>query len=399
MELVLCYPVASIGGAQKLLVTLVTALHESGMLRKVILFDFEGGYLSAELQKSKVSLDIYDISCINKFPFSENAVLVTAFSEIKYLAQYEITPSLKFVLWSIHPFGFSIFARLGPLYRNLPFEYQWKVARYIEPSRFEALNRLIKLSCIGGAFWIMDESNYNFGNKIGFDLSHSKMVPIGIDFYKKNLALKSNFVRCKSSNFGWIGRLDKDKYLSLEHSLRLANDVASLLGKKVDFYIIGDGNAMNSVLKLKFPFLHIKCKGFLSGSTLNKFLLENTRIVFAMGTSALEAAALEISTIIVDCLTHRVKNIYSNVHLMSQDSPYYLGDIIQLERKSNINREDIYELFISDDISDYATKCRLIAKTYFDMSTNLEHFDHETVSLLPSWEEIRGDIEYLFSSK
>ena len=71
MELVLCYPVLSIGGAQKLLVTLATSLHERGVIQKVILFDFEGGYLSAELQKKNISLAIHDVSSISKFSFSE----------------------------------------------------------------------------------------------------------------------------------------------------------------------------------------------------------------------------------------------------------------------------------------------------------------------------------------
>ena len=399
MELVLSYPVLHVGGAQKLLVTFASKLYEIGVIKKIIVFEIDGGYLSTELKKVNINLEIYDVSQMDLFSFSKDAVFLIPLSEIKHLANYKIDPHLKFIFWSVHPFGFSVFAKLGILYRNLPFSSLWRMVKYIEPSRFNAFKKIISHICSKGGFWIMDLSNQRFGEQLGFDLGGATMVPIGIDISKKAKSLSEGFIRCERNSFGWIGRLDKDKYYSLTHALRLANDVASMQMDKLDFYIIGDGNCMAKVLKLKYPFLQIKCVGFLEGSALDHFLLENVRVVFAMGTSVLEAASLGLSVIVVDCLVSPIQGIYSNTHLMNQQSPYYLGDMVHSESEGTVTRDYMYQLLSTDEYFGYATTCQQLTKSYFDMHGSVKYFNSEMADRLPCWEDIRSDIEYLFCTK
>ena len=399
MELVLSYPVLHVGGAQKLLVTFASNLYKLGVIDKIIVFDIEGGYVSSELVKFNVSLDIHDVSRIDLFSFSKDAIFLVPFSEIKTLAKYKIDPHLKLIFWAVHPFGFSIFAKLGMLYRNLPFSGLWRIVKYIEPSRFKALKNIVSYSCSKDGFWIMDLANQRFGERLGFDLGGAKMVPIGIDVSKKSKLLSEDFIRCKRKSFGWIGRLDKDKYYSLRHVLRLANDAASLQGDKLDFYIIGNGHYMAKVLKLRYPFLQIKCVGFLEGSVLDRFLLENVRIAFAMGTSVLEAASLAVSVVVVDCLVRPIRGVYSNTYLMNRQSPYYLGDMVHSESEATVTRDYVYQLLSTDECLDYAAKCQELVKSHFDMRDSIRYFSGEMIGGLPCWGDIRSDVEYLFCPK
>lgn len=106
----------------------------------------------------------------------------------------------------------------------------------------------------------------------------------------------------------WLGRLVPDKMYSL---LYLINHYAQYAtSRRKILHIIGDGSSraeIEAYCKRFYNKITFDFKGTVTGNELDEFLIENTDILFAMGTSLLEGAALKIPTAVVLLDTVQIK--------------------------------------------------------------------------------------------
>ena len=146
----------------------------------------------------------------------------------------------------------------------------------------------------------------------------------------------ANFEYCVPAGVlrvGWVGRVDMDfKFYALE---RVITDMRSLREgvlrryNRIVFYIVGSGDAIdalkeliNSDSSMEYHLIPSIDKDNLSG-----FVRENIDLMFAMGTSSLEAAKNKVPTIVVPPRARRDDSQVPPYRWVSESKGYSLGEL------------------------------------------------------------------------
>jgi glycosyltransferase involved in cell wall biosynthesis len=101
----------------------------------------------------------------------------------------------------------------------------------------------------------------------------------------------------KPLQVGWLGRLDNDKIHSM---LNVAeNLMKDSTVEKVDFHVIGDGNAKRHMSVANYsPKIRFILTSYLYAEERNNYIRDNVDIMVAMGISAIDTAMLGVPTVI-----------------------------------------------------------------------------------------------------
>lgn len=136
-----------------------------------------------------------------------------------------------------------------------------------------------------------------------------RYVPIVIP--KRDMQADGEIVEQGIVNIGLLGRLVVDKVYSM---IDVINHIPKRHQfKKIRIHVIGDGPEKKLLEALALPHdTEIEFAGTLSQKQLTKYLSKKVDVLFAMGTSALEAAVLHIPTVIIP---HNVKSFNSGEYV------------------------------------------------------------------------------------
>ena len=126
------------------------------------------------------------------------------------------------------------------------------------------------------------------------------------------------------------------------------------MDKTIQFHVIGDGEYLDSVKALAKANVNIVVAGRRSGAELNNYLLHRCRLGFAMGTSALEFAALGIPVVavdpskkIVDCGKMRLRWLHEVEH-------YDLGNFVGEAEVAPVDFERLRDVLFSRESNFHA---------------------------------------------
>ncbi|MDF3134932.1 hypothetical protein [Pseudomonas extremaustralis] len=156
---------------------------------------------------------------------------------------------------------------------------------------------------------------------------------------------------------GWVGRVDMDfKFHALE---RVILDIRSLRERslkrysKIVFYVVGSGDAIDALKALTFSDLSMEYKLIPSvdKDELSGFIRENIDLMFAMGTSSLEAAKNKIPTIVVPPRACRNDSQVPPYRWVSESKGYSLGELSYAGVKpvqQSSSMEVLIEQFVDD---------------------------------------------------
>lgn len=178
--------------------------------------------------------------------------------------------------------------------------------------RSRPLRRFLKLVADNNGVFFCDKSHV-----LGQDAKDARLleaiVPISIE-QKKTLAPRG-ILSDGEANIGVLGRLSPDKISSVLNLLENFEAVQTGLRKKL--HIIGDGPGKEAIDPKDYPSLEVIFVGELPYKNLHKYLRQNLDIVFGMGTSVLEAAALRIPSVIIP---HSMDSIRGDNYVFIQDT-------------------------------------------------------------------------------
>lgn len=140
----------------------------------------------------------------------------------------------------------------------------------------------------------------------------------------------------------WVGRLVDFKYHILTYSLRELDKLGGKLDYELRVVVIGDGPYRQTLEQDVTSFKHLQVEFIneISPDGLDHYLAENTDLMLAMGTSALEAAKLAIPTLLLDFSYSKVVGGYRFKLLYDHDN-YSLGEDItgQYSRSTRFSAE------------------------------------------------------------
>ena len=156
-------------------------------------------------------------------------------------------------------------------------------------------------------------------------------MPIPAVLPDENKAAVKLMIKGAPIRITWLGRLVDFKYYILKYTLIELNKISDFIDSDIVFTVIGGGEWC---ARLKSEIGNLKSVTIIfvenvSPNDLDNYLNENCDLMFAMGTSALEAAKLSIPTVLLDVVYGEIKGIYPYRFLFERDGST-LGDVIDV---------------------------------------------------------------------
>lgn len=298
------FPYKEVSGVPVLFFRMVNELASLNKSIYLYVIDYPEGAIARNLISAR---NINLLPFVDGVPISppEDAVLIMQ-SILPYsmLPELKILPNTKLIFWNLHPD--CLIPTLVPLpyFRSLQkknFTLYSFFAKNLYPSLIRNLSEFTHLLVKKKALWFMDQSNLDKTLKYLFtNISDVDFVPvpaIGSKLIKVN-ALPGKVVL----NFTWVGRLCDFKSYILMYTIDKLSQLAFSQKKKIHFTVIGEGPFRSKIndLNVNHEWFILEMLGPLKPENLDNYLLENTDVLTAMGTSALEGAKLGIPTILLD---------------------------------------------------------------------------------------------------
>lgn len=202
----------------------------------------------------------------------------------------------KLLFWAIHPLNILHVHPKGTKLQNLPLTVSKNILKILYRSKFNRMKSIILELNSYKACHFMDYENLSYQNHL-FDIDLQKeYLPVSCP--APNIEAPADLVRNGEINICVVGRLVKEKVYPLINVLdNLVNYETK--NKKI-VHIIGDGDSKYLIKDDKYKNkIEIKYTGTIKDvKDLHTYLKSNADIVFAMGTSVIEASAMKIPAII-----------------------------------------------------------------------------------------------------
>lgn len=345
------FPSHTIGGVEFLYTRIAISLYKIG--HEIEIIDYSDGILYHNLHEKLESLRFIEYRKGEKF----NSISDVCITSLKYLPfAKEILPEgIKLIFWDEHPYNLIHFLRFTRILKFFGHNFFISLSRIVNKERIIYIEKILGKAFAKNGIAFMCKDNYMlnmqyFGIKIQ---PYYIPIPIIQKKTRENKSLNDDFINCS-----YLGRLDSDKY---RHCLELMKDVIKYNKKnktKLVLHIIGNGNRYDRIKSLagKHPDFFV-LNGIITNERLDDYLNTNMDLCFAIGTSALESAALGIPTVFMRGLDSSLKNNY----LWVFDATFYE---LSLQRYHyNEKRETIFSLpeiisILKTNNSDLGNKCK-----------------------------------------
>ena len=229
----------------------------------------------------------------------------------------------------------------------------------------------------------MDDSSFEAANKF-FETEKNYMPVFSYKKYSyKNKNIKKYSWK-KNIKVTWLGRLDEDKYYAISSLIKNLSKISNIA--EIELNIIGTGNFQDKVnqdcifYKIKTIF-----HGLIHQENLDKFLIENSDLVFAMGKSVIEAAKLGIPSVITP--VYPENDFGDNDYVWSFNAKGYelsLKESHRLKLKGKvITLEKIFDEFLKTDMNSLGKKCLNHYLSYHSVELGISKIIYAASNAIP----------------
>ncbi len=265
--------------------------------------DYKNGLAEKLIKNPNVKQIEYNDESEFKLPIEEPVTIITPIYWAHRIPKMNLNSKILFLNWHYC---------CMPVFKN---DSKWSK---------KLINNLLKLVKKTNSCFFLDYSHLigQNTNKITF-----KETFVPITLRGKNVIANKDIINPEEINIGVLGRLDGDKVYSV---LNLLDNFANINSSKpVNVHIIGDG--------VHRKFFEEECKksnysncniniimhGIMVNDELNNFMANNIDVLFAMGTSVIEGAAIKLPSVIVPS---NCQKFYDNKYVYFHNSiKYCLG--------------------------------------------------------------------------
>ncbi|TDS13693.1 hypothetical protein B0I21_10419 [Sphingobacterium paludis] len=338
------YPSRLIGGAEMLFLRLARILSDTLPPEVQIHYvDFKDGFVSQEISNNNDSIKVIFYDTYKFVHLSDDGLLITPLSSIFEVARFCLGNPHVF-LWSTHPFGLKemVLANNHAATADTYRQYGTNLENFIH------LNGI----------HFMDGPNFHIQKDIFYlSLLEVDYLPIFSRSPRLSKSYNTTFSK-KSYSFGWVGRLCVEKTNALINVIRHSNSyLRNHPEESITFHIIGDGDMKESVLHEPHASnLEIIFVGILSGAELDQYLVENIDLMFAMGTSSLECASLNVATVLVD-FSYSTIPVSNRFRFLYQSEEFSVGDEYKIDVDYPFDMNGLISLLKNGEIAKHAELC------------------------------------------
>jgi glycosyltransferase involved in cell wall biosynthesis len=348
-----CFPYRGVGGVPMQFARLATELAARG--HEVFAVDYADGCLARNARDPRVRLLGYDDRRAVQLPGDTLAVFQT-------MTPWSIFPSLRLeartrtLFWTCHPFNLvptipvlRHWIQRGPrtgaplLRRALPG--YWRIAR-------EFARTLLATHSI----LFMDRGNLtNTERYLQLDLHAGALLPVPVALPP---TVRPTLAPARRLHIGWVGRIVDFKYHILRRALLELERAAQENGYEIRVSVVGDGDHRARLERDcgRLRYLAVDFRGRLEAEAVAGFLRDEVEVLLAMGTAAIEGAALGIPTVLLDFSYRPVPEDYT-FNWVHRASGYSLGALIGAEHRGGARSMD---RLLADVHGDYAALARAV---------------------------------------
>jgi hypothetical protein len=279
-----------------------TLVKEHGI--KVFYIDYEDGSAQGLVNSQEITFVKYIEGEI--ISIDEDTHLLTFLHYLDMVREdIQLTSNSKLLFWSISPESFSWLSKdVSMSYRTFCKQLSDKSSRLIlqtlnEP-HWNYLQTLIQKLNDNNALCLTELQTYMaLKDVLEVNLPNDCYIPIPIS--RDNNVCNNGIISKEEINIAWLGRLEEDKYCCLLNILENANHYSQKYNKIINLHIIGYGSLEEQVKSLQVnEKLNVIFTGKIVQNELNNYINQNIDILFAQGTSCLEAAKLGIPSVPLD---------------------------------------------------------------------------------------------------
>jgi glycosyltransferase involved in cell wall biosynthesis len=286
--IVFFYPSRILGGTEVLFTRLAAHLHAQHML-EVSVVDHADGVVISGLTGT----------CVQRLEMGEvprDACLVVPVSHVRHACRsMRMQPDTRLMLWGLHPHNLRWLFPGHELWRFLTDAQLPNTLRLMYPRAYRAVRNSLNLSLKHGGLAVMDGENHRA-------LQEAFKLDGVVPYLPIPLPEAPDFAITHGSRLVWLGRISEDKICALERVLNDAEAYAQMRQTRIEVDVIGSGPSITRLHKAarRWPDLNLRLLGTLTGQALENHLRCAAQVVFAMGTSLLEAARLGLPAVLVD---------------------------------------------------------------------------------------------------
>lgn len=358
------YPSRNIGGAQVLFVRLANYFAINSNI-DVYIVDYDNGYLK---NNKDGNVGFVSESDFGATEIQEKALVICPLSlilEIKRSTKNFL--NIKFLFWCIHPENTIDILRGAQRLKFLGAACDF-IVRLINYNKVKVIRSELCEHLANNEIMFMDYPNLSrTSSYYNVHVLNPTYVPIPISANEKKIHLTEACERKNEINVIWIGRLSIDKVYSL---LYVVKKFDSEVDYKVNFHIVGDGEASNKIKYYKTKNINLIMHGVISNDKLPEFIEKNKiSVAFGMGTSILETARLCVPSIIVDPSYSDIPRNYTPRWLFNTKF-YNLGSFEH--EKGGDDFHTMIKLIVNDEYNELGNRCFDYVVKHHDISSVFE---------------------------
>lgn len=293
---------------------------------KALYVTYEDGYLAKQLAEAGIPVVPY-LDEASAFPFSRKCIIVT--SSTRPIMLKKMRSDNKLLLWhnETAPCAWELIFLQNETQDYFRLCHEKRAMVFHDWSSWDALSQ-----------------------DAGFEFE-KLYLPVCIE--PRNLMAGGDLISEEEMHLTWLGRLVPDKMYSL---LYLINHYAQYAtSRRKVLHIIGDGRSRTEIeayCKRFYNKITFDFQGTVAGDELDEFLIEHTDVLFAMGTSLLEGAALKIPTAVVLLNTAQIKT--DEFFWIFNSKEYCCGVMTSQARRFGAEYSHFRDMM--DDIYEYGMK-------------------------------------------
>ncbi len=309
----------------------------------ISIIDYEGGVMWRNILFLKNITRIKFEDEVEVSPPHSSILVMQTFVPYYWPKELVISENQKLFFWNLHPHNLIPSLLPFPLLRKIPFNNTkaYKILSLFYYKRIQSLRNYTRCLIDNKGLAFMDKSNLDYtAEHLFLPIKNRDFIPVpasgsNLHLYNQNAVFLNKIVR-----IAWIGRLCDFKSYILVYSIKKLNEIAKEFNHiQFQFDIIGDGPFENYIKSETKNCIEISIHfhGSIPHSDIDNFILANTDIIMAMGTSALEGAKLAKPTIILDPTLEEIKDDYI-FRMLYDTKEFDLGHFVTSEDFLKNNR-------------------------------------------------------------
>ena len=342
--------------------------------------DYPDGAMARNITEAD-KVKVYPYSDERVCVFEDNAIVVFQSNNISFIFQnLKLSPKTKIFWWTLHVRCLAPVLIPMPL-GEITFRYNWlyKTASMFYLDFMHRFAKLVDDMIARDALVFMDTPTFEGG------VTHLPMKTKTMDrFLPVPAPDYDGILKCERTQGGlnvcWLGRLSDEKTPILKYTIRKLSEYALKHQQKITMHVLGWGEYQDEVDNLGLEnkyYSQIKTKPIKS-TEVNSFLLQNIDLMFAMGTSALEAAKLGVPTVMVDISYKEIDGDYIFKPIYERTGYELAHQITKADFEiGNTSLERIMDL-VNNHFQDFSQKSR----DYFVRNHALSTVGEQFVGLL-----------------